>query len=77
VVRPLRIKTIGRPVQVGEPGETGPVIMENTTIVPTLWESRASTDRLVAALVIMVQQAHRNRPYGAATLASSSERRTA
>ena len=77
VVRPFRFKTIGRLVQAGESEEAGPVVMDNTALVTPMRNGGASTDRLVAALVIMIQQGHRNRPDGAGTLAPSKELRTA
>ena len=45
--------------------------------IPYPHEVNASTDRLVMALVVMVQQAHRNRLRDAGTLNSTSKRRNA
>ncbi len=70
--RPFRSKTIGHPVQTGEASGTAHVVLGNTVVVPITRDGRASTDRLVAALVVMIQQADRNRRDGAGTLASSS-----
>jgi hypothetical protein len=77
VVRPLRFKTIGTAAESGRaPDERSAIVVGNKMWVPGIRETGTSTDRLVAALGIMVQQAHRNRPGGAGTLPSSSELRT-
>jgi hypothetical protein len=74
--RPVRInahvnKTIGRdrvtPVLAAG---AGPVLLPPTQLAP------ASPDRLVAALVIMIQQASRNHHLDAGTLAPSMRPRT-
>jgi hypothetical protein len=77
VIRPITFKTMGRPLKARESDETGHIVTDKAAMVPTLREGGALTDRLVAALVIMVQQASHNRPDGAGTLPSSSELRTA
>lgn len=67
----VRVKTIGHDhVARGVTAGGGPVLLPPTRLAPT------SPDRLVAALVIMIQQASRNDRLAAGTLAPSTRLRT-
>jgi hypothetical protein len=68
----VKVKTIGHDhIARGVTAGGGPALLPPTRLAPT------SPDRLVAALVIMIQQASRNQHPDAGTLAASKSLRTA
>ena len=77
VRKSLRRKNISSQTAAVRSDEASRRTVSRPTEIPYPHEVNASTDRLVMALMVMVQQAHRNRLRDAGTLNSTSKRRNA